>query len=230
MKYQRPLLITVFVLLILSISGWLIYDGVNKWRTTFVAGAPPINLENAIPPQTVDLGKMRPPALRFNDPVLFGGVTSSASVILFGDYRCDDCRRLEQAVKQVLPKYKGAVRYIWRDLPQSDRKYDFDAAVFAYCAGLQGKFWETHNALMLMGSNIDDITSSGLTQSLKLDVNTLNSCRLDQQTTAIIQQDAEQAGGDGVTSTPIMFIGTEAVKGYLPAETIDKKIQLYLGS
>ncbi len=230
MDRQRVTLISVFIIILLGLCGWMVYSGVIKTRSMYVAGAPPSDLVNAVLPQTVDLNQMRPPAPRTTDFMRYGGVTSSASVIMFGDYNCADCKKLESSLRQVLPKYNGAVRYIWRDLPQSQGKYDIDAAIYAYCAGMQNRFWETHDALMILSPNLDDFALNDLTVRLKLDSNALASCRMDPKVKATIQYDAMVAGGDGVTSTPILFIGTQASKGYLPADEVDKRIKLFLGS
>lgn len=228
MNRQRIALLAVFILVILAMSGLIIYRGVVLHQTTFMTGSPPLDLENYAAPQTVDLGQMRPPAVRLTDFSRYGGVTSSASIIVFGDYMCDECKRLDQAIAQVLPKYQGTVRYIWRDAPQANRNYDLDAAIFAYCAGLQNKFWPAHDLLLQASPQLDDFALNQITATLKLDPSQMSACRMDQQIRSTLQQDAGFASSDGVTSTPILFIGAEASKGYMAPETIDSKIKLYL--
>jgi len=229
MTRQRPILLSIFLLAFIAMSGWLIYEAVHKWGTQFVAGAPPISISSVIVPKTVELGLLRPPALRATDFMRYGGTTSSASLILFGNYSCAACKELEAAIKTVAPQYHGAVRYIWRDLPQLDGGRQLDAAVFAYCAGLQNKFWETHDAL-LSGNELGEMQFLQIVQRLSLDLNQMDACRTNAQIVAQIRREAELAQGDGVTSTPILFVGSRAYAGTVPAEEIDKELKKFLGS
>jgi len=229
MDKQRLILVSLFGLIIVGMAGWLIYKSVTLKETTFMSGAPPKALKEVIVPANLALSQIRPPAIRSIDFYRYGGATSSASIILFGTYRCPECKKLEQAVMQTVPKYNGLARYVWRDLPKADDAQEVNDAVFAFCAGVLGKFWEAHDALM-GAATIDGLTYSQITAALNLDAQKMARCRFDPSIPAGILRDAEIAGGDGVTSTPLLFIGTEATKQTLPADEIEKKLKLFLSS
>jgi protein-disulfide isomerase len=229
MERQRLILIAVFFLAILGLVGWLGFKENRKSASTFVSGAPPKALNEIVVKANIPLSQLRPPALRIMDHVRYGGASSSASVILFGTYRCQECKEIEAAIKDVLPKYHGMVRYVWRDLPAADDQQALNDIIFAFCADLQGKYWETHDALMA-APNLDAMTYSQIANALKLDAEILTRCRYDKSVAASIMRDAEIAGGDGVTSTPLLFIGTEAINQVLPAEELERKLKLFLSS
>lgn len=229
MDKQRIILISLFGLILTAMVGWLVYGWINQGKSTFKAGAPPKALEEIVIPANLDLSQIRPPALRPYDYFRYGGASSSASVILFGTYRCAACKQLETAISEVVPKYHGTVRYVWRDLPRLDDAQALNDAVFAYCAGIQGKFWEAHDAMM-KSPMLDALVYSQITSNLNLDAEKLARCRYDPSIPAGILKDAELAGGDGVTSTPMLFIGTEAVNRELPTDELENKLKLFLSS
>ncbi|MBI5654473.1 thioredoxin domain-containing protein [Candidatus Uhrbacteria bacterium] len=229
MDRQRIFIALILTCILLGLGGWLVYSAVIRAQNTFPAGSPPLDLKNSVPKVTVDMPKMRPPAIRNTDFVRYGGPTSSASLILFGNYDCADCKTLDKTIRQVLPKYHGAIRYVWRDLPADGDREQMNAAVFAACAGVQGKYWQAHDAL-LAAPALDEFVMTTITTQLKLDQKALNSCRLDPTAQATIWTDANAVGGDGVTSTPILFIGTEATKDILTPTELEKRIKLFVGS
>lgn len=229
MDRQRIFIATILIAILLALGGWLVYSAVIRAQNTFPAGSPPLDLKSSVPKMTVDLPKMRPPAIRTTDFMRFGGPTSSASLILFGNYDCADCKILDKNIRQVLPKYQGMIRYVWRDLPDEDNRGQMNAAVFAACAGVQGKYWQAHDALMAAPA-LDEFVMTTIATQLKLDQQALNSCRLDPTAQATIWTDANAVGGDGVTSTPILFIGTEATKDILTPTELEKRIKLFFGS
>lgn len=229
MDRQRLTLSLILTSVLVALGGWLVYSAVINSRNTFPAGSPPLDLKNAVPKVTVDLQKMRPPAYRSTDFTRFGGATSSASIVLFGNYACKACTEMDKVIREVVPKYRGMIRYVWRDLPKENDQPTMNAAIFANCAGVQGKFWPVHDAL-LNAPTLDEFVLTNIATQLKLDQKSLNSCRLDPMVEAIIRSDANAVGGDGVTSTPILFIGTEATKDVMTPKDLDSRIKLFLGS
>jgi protein-disulfide isomerase len=229
MDRQRQILTAFFILAIFGLVGWLVFKEHKKTSSTFVAGAPPKALNEIVIKADIPLNQLRPPALRIMDHIRYGGASSSASIILFGTYRCQECKEIETAIKEILPKYRGTVRYVWRDLPPADDPQALNDAVFAFCADLQGKYWETHDALMA-APNLDAMTYSQISNVLKLDVEKMTRCRYDPSISASVLRDTEIAGGDGVTSTPLLFIGTEAVNQVLPADELERRLKIFLSS
>jgi hypothetical protein len=107
--------LTLVIVTMLGLSGWLIWRGIDLSRNAYLTGAPPEDIKKALNPQTIDLSAMRPPAIRATDPMRYGGVTSSASVIQFGDFECENCRAVARVLQETLPQYQGKVRLVWRD-------------------------------------------------------------------------------------------------------------------
>ncbi|MFA4953938.1 MAG: thioredoxin domain-containing protein [Patescibacteria group bacterium] len=225
MNRERALILGLILLIFLGLSSFLVYRAVLTTRDTFKAGAPTVLLRNFTVPANIPLSQLRPPALYPADQMRFGSVTSVASIVLFGDYYCVNCKTLEKTISTLLPKYNGKVRYIWRDMVKDDGKA-LDAALFAYCAGLQGKFWSAHDALM--NDRPSEFLISAIVSQLNLDRGATSDCRLNPSSKNLIKRDSDLAQSDGVTSTPILFVGTRAFGADVTSQQIQDELDAYL--
>ena len=79
-----------------------------------------------------------------------------AKVILFeyGDFQCPSCGVAFPQIKTIKEKYKAQIAFVFRNFPlTSIHPNALSAATSAEAAGLQGKFWEMHDALYLNQSS-----------------------------------------------------------------------------
>lgn len=230
MHRYRVLVLALAVFLVGLLGAWLLYSDIQTSKERFLAGSPPEEIQKALLPRTVELSKMRPPALRSQDYIRYGSATSIASVVEFGDYECETCKETKKAVDTVLPRFGGRVRFVWRDLPVSDVNPNArDAAIFARCAGQQGKFWEAHDALFASPA-LGERTYSAIAGLLGLNTSVLAQCRADPAIDGAIDMDTDTARNDGVTSAPFFFIGTKAVRGAVTPAELEQAIKLFLAS
>lgn len=228
MPRKTLVIFSLLVLSILGLSGWIFYREIKTSQNAFLTGAPPDDIKNALLPETINLSVMRPPALRVTDPIRYGNVTSVASIIVFGDFECETCKTLNTTLEQTLPKYHGKIRLVWRDLPVSVVNPNaMSAAIFARCAGAQGKFWEAHDALYAAPS-LNESTYLHIADQLRLNSAQLSQCRQDPAIKLAIANDVETARNDGVNAAPLTFIGTTAHLGPLTSQAIDAEIATLL--
>lgn len=225
---ERSGVLIALIVCALGLSGWIIWKGIDTYRNSFPAGSPPKDVEQVIVPTTVDVTKLRPPAIKSTDQVRYGGVTSSLAIIEYGDYECEDCKALSETLRNELPTYNGAVRFVFHHLPiESKHPKALDAAVFAECAGTQGAFWEAHDALM-QAPQIDESVFTQIANAVRLDRVALNACRSNQDNIQRIRDQVEIARGDGINGVPLLFIGTHASYGEMTAEELRSEISRYL--
>ncbi len=79
---------------------------------------------------------------------LIGNTSSKVKLVEYGDYQCPYCGQFYPIVKQVQQKYNDQIAFQFRNLPLNQRhKNAFAAARAAEAAGIQGKYWEMHDAL-----------------------------------------------------------------------------------
>src|SRR6202011_3474749 len=74
---------------------------------------------------------------------------SNAPVILeeFGDFQCMPCSVLWPVLEKLEHEFPQQLVVVFREHPLKKHRYALDAARAAEAAGLQGRFWEMHDAL-----------------------------------------------------------------------------------
>lgn len=230
MNSHRGLILAVAVFLVLSLSGWMVYSAIQTSKTTFMAGAPPEEIKKELLPHTVELAQMHPPAIRDTDPVRYGSATSVASVIEFGDFECEACRVMKPILESAVSKFGNRVRFVWRDLPISDAHPNaVDAAIFARCAGIQGKYWEAYDALFASPS-LGEGAYVSIARDLKLNLTSLAQCRQDPNMRSALQLDVDTARYDGIDAAPFLFVGTKAFNGAVTSDVIENELKRFISS
>ena len=77
-----------------------------------------------------------------------GQGSSGVTLVEYGDYECPFCSQFYPTVKQVAAQYDSQIHFQFLNLPLSSiHPNAFSSARAAEAAGLQGKFWEMHDAL-----------------------------------------------------------------------------------
>lgn len=158
----------------------------------------------------------------------------------FADFQCPYCERFYQDTEPLLRQYyvdTGKAQFIFRSMGNfvSDNiarakgtaatTESQDAALAAYCAGDQNKFWEMHAHLFanVLGEDAGSFTDrrlKAIAETAGLDMNAFNRCYDSGKFNERIQQDFEDAQAANITGTP-GFLVTYTVNG----ETKTKLIQ-----
>lgn len=77
-----------------------------------------------------------------------GSNSKNVTLVEYGDYQCPACEQYYPVVKQVVAKYKGDIKFQFRNLPLTQiHPNAFVGARAAEAAALQNKFWEMHDLL-----------------------------------------------------------------------------------
>lgn len=95
---------------------------------------------------------------------VYGNKESKVVLIEYGDYQCPGCAKAAPVLKQVSEKYKDQIAFVFRNYPlYSMHPNALAAATAAEAAGLQGKFWEMHDALYENQGDWNQLSSSDRT-------------------------------------------------------------------
>jgi len=157
-----------------------------------------------------------------------GDSNAPIQIIEFGDFQCPFCKRFHGETESALiSSYieTGKVRFTYRSAGNwvsqntgSGNTESQDAALAAYCAADQNKFWEMHDALF---DNNRDVENEGsfasgrlveIAKSAGLDIAEFQDCYDNGKYAAQVQQDYEDATAAGVQGTPT-FLVTYTVNG-----------------
>jgi len=139
----------------------------------------------------------------------------------FSDYQCPYCERFHQDTEPLLRQYyidTGKVLFVYRSMGNwvsqnigGGKTESQDAALAAYCAGDQNKFWEMHASLFgnVLGEDAGSFTDKRLqaiAETVGLDMNAFNSCYNSGKFKDRVQQDMQDGLAAGVNGTPGFLI------------------------
>ena len=152
-----------------------------------------------------------------DDPSI-GPDDAPITIVQFAEFQCPYCGRAKQVIDQVMKKYEGKVRMVYRDFPLSFHDRAIPAAVAANCAGEQGKYWEMYDKLMSNQRALSEEDLTGHATALELDMDKWNTCRKDPAQAEEVQKDFEDGTRAGVQGTPAFFINGIFLNGAVPLE------------
>jgi predicted DsbA family dithiol-disulfide isomerase len=154
-----------------------------------------------------------------------GPEDAPVTIVEFSDYQCPFCRRAEPTVSEVLARYEGKIRFVFRHFPL-DRIHPQarGASEAAACADKQGKFWEYHSALFAENAQLDRASLDALAEQLELDTAAFASCLEEGQTKELVEKDLQAGSEAGVTGTPAFFINGIPLRGAVPAADFQRII------
>jgi protein-disulfide isomerase len=106
----------------------------------------------------------------------------------------------------VLEKYPDQVKLIFLSFPLRNHRFAKKAAIAAFAAKKQGKFWEYHDRLFLNLKSLNDQKFLQIARELGLDLDRFVKDMNDLKIVARINQDIRLGGYLGVRATPTVLI------------------------
>lgn len=166
------------------------------------------------------------PEIIFGNPSI-GPKGAFVTIVEFGDFLCGACEKLEGPMRNVLKKFEGQVRLVWKDFPNTDHHPEaLNAAMAARCADRQGAFWEYHDILFENQSSINEGAYTIFAEQLSLNIDDFEICMEQAQPKAIIEKDFIEGQRLRIDATPYLFIGENKVAGALTDTQLDTFIRL----
>ena len=153
----------------------------------------------------------------------------------FADFQCPFCERFHEETEPLLRQYyidTGKVLFVYRSMGNfvsqnigGVRTESRDAALAAYCAGDQNKFWEMHAHLFanVLGEDAGSFTDrrlQAIAEKAGLNMDEFNSCYSSGKYEERVQQDLEDGEAAGITGTP-GFLVTYTVNGETKTKLIE---------
>jgi thiol-disulfide isomerase/thioredoxin len=139
------------------------------------------------------------------DPVR-GPANAPVQIIVFSDFQCPYCDRLEPLLSQVLAKYPRQVKLVFKQFPLNMHPFSRKAAAASLAAGEQGKFWEMHDRLFENARRLSDSLIDQMAKDLGLDMAKFKESLSDPSMQSRINEDIQDGYKAGVRGTPTVFI------------------------
>lgn len=160
-----------------------------------------------------------------NNPSM-GPKDAKITVIEFSDFECPFCKRSQDVNRQLREKYKGQIRWVFRDFPLPFHQDAMYAHMAANCSIEEGKYWDVFNVLFDNSGNLSKSNVDSLVLKTGLSKDKYQTCMKDQSKLKTeIDADIQDGQKVGVSGTPAFFINGIFVSGALPFENFDEIIQ-----
>jgi protein-disulfide isomerase len=151
-----------------------------------------------------------------------GPTAAPLQVVVFSDFQCPFCARIEPTLARLEKEFPGKVRMVWKNFPLPFHVYAAPAAEAALAAGAQGKFWPMHDKLFANNVALERPSLETYAGALGLDMRRFRA-DLDAGTyKPRVEADVAQAGTLGLRGTPVVFINGRKIAGAYPWEVFKR--------
>lgn len=150
---------------------------------------------------------------------VFGNKDSKVMLVEYGDYQCPGCGSVYPTVKSLTTKYQNQIAFVFRNFPLTTLHANaLAAAAAAEAAGLQGKYWEMHDALYSSQSAWENLSPSNRTdyfanaaKDIGLNVDTFKTDMSSTKVNQKINFDIAMGKKAQIDGTPSLFLNGKAV-------------------
>lgn len=136
-----------------------------------------------------------------------GPKDAKVTIVEFADYQCPFCARMLPTLHEVMKKYEGKVRWVYRDFPLREIHPEaLPAAIAASCAGAQGKYFDMHGKLFDNHQNLNSALYTKLATEIGLDMAKFETCKNDPKVSEEVITDLNEGQAAGVQGTPSYYV------------------------
>ena len=165
-------------------------------------------------------------AIQDDDPVR-GPKDALVTLVVFSDFQCPFCKRVEDTLKQVSETYANDVRIVWKDnpLPFHPRaKPSATLARVAYKAKGDKGFWEAHDQLFASNPKLEDDDLKGIAEKVGVSWDDVKKAIDSNKFGERFDQSIDQAADLQARGTPHFFINGVRLSGAQPFDAFKKAI------
>ncbi|HEX9243994.1 MAG TPA: thioredoxin domain-containing protein [Anaeromyxobacter sp.] len=184
----------------------------------FVAGEPGAAAP-AQPPPAAPSTVYRAVPVRADDPAR-GPADARLTVVLFSDFQCPFCGKVEPSLAELEKAFPGKVRVVWKHQPLPMHPNAVPASLAAEAAREQGKFWPMHDKLFASQQALSPDLYRAAAKELGLDVRRFEQATSAKKGEGRIQEDQKLGNEVGANGTPTMFFNCRQVVGAQPFERL----------
>jgi protein-disulfide isomerase len=162
------------------------------------------------------------------DSPVKGDAAAPVTLVVFSEFQCPFCSRVEGTLKELQTKYGKDLRIVWKDNPLPFHDKAEPAARAGIAAHAQGKFWEFHDKLFANQQALGLEELKGYAKELGLNMAKFEADMNAPTAAASIKEDQALATRLAARGTPHFFINGFRLRGAQPApkfiEIIDREL------
>ena len=138
---------------------------------------------------------------------ILGPSHAPVAVVEYGDFECPNCKQAAPAVKLLLTRFAGRVRFAYRHFPlEGVHPHALHAALAAEAAGAQGKFWPMHDLLFDNQAHLELRDLRRYAERLELDMARYDADMVDERHPQRVREHIQSGERSGVRGTPGFFV------------------------
>ena len=158
-----------------------------------------------------------------------GPANAPLVLVVFSDFQCPFCKRVEPTLAEMEKHYAGKVRVVWKNFPLPFHNNAEPAAEAAMAAAAQGKFWPMHDKLFENNGALDRASLEKYATAVGLDLTRFRADLDAGRYKALIDADKQEGTDAGVVGTPAVFINGRKIAGAYPFATFQRIADAELG-
>ena len=155
------------------------------------------------------------------DQPVRGPATALVTMVVFSDFQCPFCSRVEPTVTQLIQEYGNDLRVVWRNNPLPFHQNAGPAAELAVEAFTQqgsDGFWRMHDTLFEHQQELDRAHLEQYAEAQGLNMTAVRNALDNNTHQAAITADQDLARQLGASGTPSFFINGRNLRGAQPVE------------
>lgn len=156
------------------------------------------------------------------DSPSIGPDTALVTMVVFSDFQCPFCKRVEPTVKQILDTYGDKVKVVFRHKPlpfHGDAPLAAEATVEAFKQKGNDGFWKMHDLIFENQSTPNGLKREALekyAEQVGLDMTKFKAALDTRAHKAAVEADSKIADAAGISGTPAFVINGYFVSGAQP--------------
>lgn len=164
-----------------------------------------------------------------SDESFRGNKDAPITLIEYSDFECPFCSRGFATVMELMKKYEGKIRFVYKHLPLSFHPQAMPASQYYEAIRLQSpeKAWQFHDRVYSDQRKLQNGEAflKSIAKDLKVDMKKLESDVKSKEVQARIDADIAEAGKFGFQGTPGFLLNGVPVKGAYPTSHFDGLIE-----
>ncbi len=165
-----------------------------------------------------------------DDPVR-GKSDALVTLVVFSEFQCPFCKKIEPTISKVMEKYGDDVRVVWKDNPLPFHPRAVPASVLARVAlkqkGVAG-FWQAHDALFESQPKLDDADLEAIAGKVGIPWGAVKAAIDDKRFQAKFDANIELGQDLNARGTPHFFANGVRIQGAQPFEKFQEIIDAQL--
>lgn len=141
-----------------------------------------------------------------------GAADAPVVIVEYTDFQCPYCAKLGLMFSQLLKKYPGKIKIVYKSYPLQNHKFAWKAAANAMAAHQKGKFWEFHDRLFANSKTLDDDKIMEIRKSFGFDTPEFDKLIKSAAVRKKVADDLKEGQRNGVRGTPTVFVNGKRLK------------------